>query len=63
MLGRYSPFLRRQESDLKVFLEDENLTLDPHMNYDLIEGLSSEVRERLMVARPTTFVSAVSRRR
>lgn len=56
--GRYSPFLRRQESDLKVFLEDENLTLDPHMNYELIEGLSSEVRERLIATRPTTFGAA-----
>jgi len=56
--ARYSPFLRRQESDLKIFLQDESLTLDPHMDYDLIEGLSSEVRERLMVVRPTTFGAA-----
>lgn len=57
LLGRYSPFLRRQEADLRVFHEDEELILDAHMDYGLIEGLSSEVRERLSRVRPTSLVS------
>jgi hypothetical protein len=56
-LGRYSPFLKRQESDLKVFHEDESLTLDREIDYSLIEGLSSEVRERLEKVRPVNIVS------
>jgi len=54
--GRYSPFLRRQEADLKAFHEDEDLTLDPHMDYSGVAGVSSEVKERLAVVRPTTIV-------
>jgi tRNA uridine 5-carboxymethylaminomethyl modification enzyme len=56
--GRYSAHLRRQEADLRVFMDDETLTLDPHMDYGSIEGLSSEVRERLSHVRPTTMGAA-----
>ena len=55
--GSYSPHLRRQEADLRVFLEDETLVLDPHMDYRAVPGLSSEVRERLFTVRPTSIVS------
>lgn len=54
--GRYNPFLRRQEADLKVFHEDEDLILDPHMDYSGVAGISSEVKEKLAVVRPTTIV-------
>jgi tRNA uridine 5-carboxymethylaminomethyl modification enzyme len=54
--GRYSPFLRRQEADLKAFHEDEDLALDPHMDYSGVAGISSEVKEKLAVIRPTTIV-------
>ena len=54
--GRYSPFLQRQEADLKAFHEDEDLVLDPHMNYSGITGISSEVKEKLALIRPTTIV-------
>ena len=54
----YSSHLRRQEADLKVFMEDESLALDPQLNYESVEGLSSEVRERLARVRPTSIVSA-----
>ena len=40
-----------------MFMEDESLLLDPHMDYSTITGLSSEVRERLFTVRPTTMVS------
>ena len=54
----YSSHLRRQEADLRVFMEDESLALDPHLGYRTVEGLSSEVRERLARVRPTSIVSA-----
>ena len=56
LAARYSPYLIRQEADLKVFFEDENVPLPPHLDYDLIEGLSSEVRERLFAVRPSSVV-------
>jgi hypothetical protein len=37
-------------------MEDETLLLDPHMDYSIVTGLSSEVRERLFAVRPTTIV-------
>lgn len=55
-LGRYSPFLRRQEADLKAFHEDEDLILDPHMDYNGVSGISSEVKEKLAAIKPTTIV-------
>ena len=55
--GRYSPFLRRQEADLKAFHEDEDLALDPHMDYSGVAGISSEVKEKLAAVGPTTIVS------
>ncbi|KAH8105159.1 mitochondrial translation optimization protein [Cristinia sonorae] len=56
--GRYNLHLRRQEADLRVFLDDENLALDPQINYDTVEGLSSEVKERLAKVRPISIGAA-----
>lgn len=55
--GRYSPFLRRQDADLQAFHEDEDLALDPHMDYNRVSGISLEVKEKLEAIRPTTIVS------
>lgn len=38
-------------------MDDETLMLDPHMDYNAVSGLSSEVRERLFAVRPTSIVS------
>ncbi|KAI0755509.1 glucose-inhibited division protein A subfamily [Fomes fomentarius] len=54
----YSSHLRRQEADLRMFMEDESLALDPHLDYATVQGLSSEVRERLARARPTSIGAA-----
>lgn len=56
LLGRYSAHLLRQEADLRIFMEDESLLLDPQMDYSQVAGLSSEVKERLFAVRPTTIV-------
>ncbi|KAJ3570706.1 hypothetical protein NP233_g4230 [Leucocoprinus birnbaumii] len=56
--GRYSAQLLRQEADLRLFMEDETLLLDPKMDYSQVTGLSSEVRERLFAVRPTTIGAA-----
>lgn len=56
--GRYTPFLRRQEADLKAFHEDEDLVLDPHMDYSGVVGISSEVKEKLAAIKPTTIGAA-----
>ncbi|KAF8634667.1 hypothetical protein AX15_000768 [Amanita polypyramis BW_CC] len=56
--GHYSAHLFRQEADLRLFMEDESLILDSNINYDAVEGLSSEVRERLGRVRPGTIGAA-----
>ncbi|KIM87906.1 hypothetical protein PILCRDRAFT_95660 [Piloderma croceum F 1598] len=56
--GRYSAHLRRQEADLQTFMDDETLTLDPRIDYNVVIGLSSEVRERLFTVRPTSIGAA-----
>ncbi|EIN06856.1 mitochondrial translation optimization protein [Punctularia strigosozonata HHB-11173 SS5] len=54
----YYPHLQRQEADLRVFMEDESLILDPNMDYHAIQGLSSEVKERLSRVKPTSIGAA-----
>ncbi|KAK2462400.1 hypothetical protein APHAL10511_005706 [Amanita phalloides] len=56
--GRYSAHMFRQEADLRLFMEDESLLLDADMDYGTVEGLSSEVRERLSRVRPETIGAA-----
>lgn len=53
-------YLQRQEADVRAFMDDETLTLDPTLDYGSVEGLSLEVRERLQLIRPTSFVSVVA---
>ncbi|KAI0922361.1 hypothetical protein AcV7_005913 [Taiwanofungus camphoratus] len=56
--GVYSTHLRRQKADLRIFMEDEELVLDPQLDYDRVEGVSAEVRERLCRVRPTNIGAA-----
>ncbi|KAL1669293.1 glucose inhibited division protein A-domain-containing protein [Schizophyllum commune] len=56
--GRYSHYISRQEEDLKDFLQDESFTLDPQMDYNAVDGLSSEVKEKLAKVRPATIGAA-----
>jgi len=56
--GRYNSHLRRQEADLRTFMNDESLALDPRIDYSVVTGLSYEVRERLSAVRPTSIGAA-----
>ncbi|THG96527.1 hypothetical protein EW026_g5321 [Hermanssonia centrifuga] len=56
--GKYALHLRRQDADVKMFLEDENCVLDSGLEYRAISGLSKEVMERLEVVRPTSMGAA-----
>jgi tRNA U34 5-carboxymethylaminomethyl modifying enzyme MnmG/GidA len=52
--------LQRQASDLQVFQDDEDLLLHPDLDYSNVEGLSSEVKERLGKVRPVSIVRPVT---
>lgn len=52
--------LRRQQADLKLFHEDEDLLLSYDVDYGEVIGLSEEIRERLASVRPASIVSHMS---
>jgi len=57
-IGRYAAQLHRQDADVRLFLADESLRLQPTLDYAQVEGLSSEERERLARVRPASIVSS-----
>ncbi|KAF8804049.1 glucose-inhibited division protein A subfamily [Phlegmacium glaucopus] len=56
--GQYDMHMSRQEADVRAFMEDESLLLDPGLDYSAVPGLSSEVIEKLYIVRPTTIGAA-----
>ncbi len=54
----YAGYLDRQALDVEAFKRDEDLRLDPSLDYARVGGLSSEVREKLVAARPVTLGQA-----
>ncbi|MEN0652988.1 MULTISPECIES: tRNA uridine-5-carboxymethylaminomethyl(34) synthesis enzyme MnmG [Hyphobacterium] len=54
----YASYLDRQEADILAFRRDEGIRLPPDLDYGAIGGLSNEVREKLVAARPPTLGAA-----
>ncbi|MBY0562676.1 MAG: tRNA uridine-5-carboxymethylaminomethyl(34) synthesis enzyme MnmG [Hyphomonadaceae bacterium] len=54
----YAGYLERQALDVEAFKRDEDLRLDPALDYASVGGLSNEVREKLAAARPVTLGQA-----
>lgn len=54
----YRTYLDRQHQDVLAFRKDEALEIPEHLDFDLIEGLSNEMREKFSVARPSTLGAA-----
>jgi tRNA uridine 5-carboxymethylaminomethyl modification enzyme len=54
----YAGYLERQALDVEAFRRDEDLRLDPALDYAGVGGLSNEVREKLSKARPVTLGQA-----
>lgn len=56
--ARYASYLRRQDGDIARLRRDEALSLDPALDFARVGGLSTEMRERLSLARPATIGAA-----
>ncbi|MEN3975334.1 tRNA uridine-5-carboxymethylaminomethyl(34) synthesis enzyme MnmG [Emcibacter sp. SYSU 3D8] len=56
--GRYAGYMDRQEADVVAFRKDESLALPGDLDYSAIGGLSNEVRDKLIRARPATLGAA-----
>jgi tRNA uridine 5-carboxymethylaminomethyl modification enzyme len=54
----YAGYLERQALDVEAFKRDEDLRVDPALDYASVGGLSNEVREKLSSARPVTLGQA-----
>ena len=54
----YAGYLHRQEADIVAFKKDESLALPADLNYAHVKGLSNEVRQKLIDARPRTLGQA-----
>ena len=56
--SKYSSYLKRQASDIKLFIEDESLELPNDINYNDIQSLSIETREKLNFHKPRSIGAA-----
>ncbi len=54
----YSGYLHRQEMDIRAFKKEEKLSIPASLDYHEIKGLSNEVREKLIRAKPQTLGQA-----
>mgnify|MGYP000400862386 CR=1 FL=1 len=55
---RYAPYVARQQSEIARLKADEDVRIPPDLDFGTIAGLSTEMVERLMKARPTTLGAA-----
>ena len=54
----YSGFIDRQKADILAFQRDEGIRIHADFDYEGVGGLSNEVREKLLKARPATLGQA-----
>jgi tRNA uridine 5-carboxymethylaminomethyl modification enzyme len=54
----YAVYLARQAADVRAFRKDEALVLPAELDYLTVPGLSAEVRQKLLAARPVTLGQA-----
>lgn len=55
--AHYDTLLRRQRADLAAFASDEAIDISPDIDYESVQGLSNEIKERLKKIRPANIVS------
>jgi tRNA uridine 5-carboxymethylaminomethyl modification enzyme len=54
----YAGYTERQDLDIAAFRRDESLILPVHLDYSEVGSLSTEIRQKLSEARPTTLGAA-----
>jgi tRNA uridine 5-carboxymethylaminomethyl modification enzyme len=54
----YAPYLRRQEAERRLLGREEKATISATLDFDRVDGLSAEMRQRLKSARPATLGAA-----
>lgn len=54
----YAPYLRRQEAERRLLEREEKAAIAANLDFDAVDGLSVEMRQRLKAARPATLGAA-----
>lgn len=57
--GLYAPYLKRQEEDIKILKKDSNIKIPLDLDYNKIQSLSLEVREKLSQIKPENIAAAL----
>ena len=57
--AHYSGYLNKQKADILAFKKDENLKIPEGVNYDILSGLSNEVKSKFKKIRPKTMGQAL----
>ena len=55
----YLSYVKRQDDDINIFRQEEQLKIPLDIDYNLIQSLSNEVKEKLSKYRPVTIGSAL----
>jgi tRNA uridine 5-carboxymethylaminomethyl modification enzyme len=58
IVGRYSGYMDRQTADISAFRNDESLLIPDDIDFDLVGGLSNEIKSKFKSARPATLGAA-----
>lgn len=54
----YKSYIKRQEEDIEIFRQDQNIKIPLDIDYSLIQSLSAEVCEKLNKFRPVNIAAA-----
>jgi tRNA uridine 5-carboxymethylaminomethyl modification enzyme len=57
--AHYRGYLKKQKADILAFKRDENLIIPDKINYDLLSGLSNEVKAKFKDIKPKTMGQAL----
>jgi len=57
--AHYRGYLKKQKADILAFKRDENLIIPDKINYDLLSGLSNEVKAKFKEIKPKTMGQAL----
>ena len=57
--AHYKGYLSKQNADILAFQRDENLIIPDNINYEDLEGLSTEVKSKFKEIKPKTLGQAL----
>jgi tRNA uridine 5-carboxymethylaminomethyl modification enzyme len=56
--AKYAGYIERQQDDIQRLRQHENTAIPADFDFDAVEGLSNEVKQKLIAARPETLARA-----